>query len=238
MSIDKVVEGPKQTGTAANVESPALPEKYEGKTPVEIAEMHQNAEKRLGEMRNEIGQLRQYVSEQIQSQQTQAQAPEQEVDFWSDPMGAIRQQVQSQMQPIQEQLQQAQQAQVRAKLAVEHPDWQQIAQDQKFAEWVVQTPERKRQFERADSGVDYDAANELLTNYKAMTGTEQQIQNEVKREHMVRAAITEEGSPHLSTQKIYSRLDLQRLKNEDPTKYSDPAFQEELARAYQEGRVR
>jgi hypothetical protein len=59
-----------------------LPEKYKGKTAEQIAEMHMNSEKRLGQIQNELGEMRGIVSDlsQIQRPSTPETQVKEEVD--------------------------------------------------------------------------------------------------------------------------------------------------------------
>ena len=66
----------------ANVEQPqepALPDKYQGKSLAEVAQMHQEAEKMLGRQSTEVGELRKVVDDYI-TNQTQQSAPQQNVE--------------------------------------------------------------------------------------------------------------------------------------------------------------
>lgn len=132
----------------------------------------------------------------------------------------------------------------------QHPDYNEIANDPQFGNWANATPYRAAAAQRAISG-DYDAANELLTEYKLQrqTGNQQasnadagNVGNAPSGDDVngARAASLESTASGQSTAsgKVYSRSDLIRLKLEQPAVYEDLKFQDEIMRAYAEGRVK
>lgn len=132
-----------------------------------------------------------------------------------------------------------------------HPDYAQIAADEQFAGWVNSSPLRSRAAELA-SGGDFTVADELLTEYKALNGkgpapvTRDADGNNVTSSDesallaAAKQASTESAAQanHSSGKPTYRRADLIALKVEKPDVYSDPKFQDEILRAYAEGRVR
>jgi len=89
-----------QTETA-NVTEPVeeLPEKYRGKSAIEIAKMHQEAEKLIGRQANEVHEVRsladQLLKQQLDSKAKEAKPLEEslEEDFFADPASAVNRQV-------------------------------------------------------------------------------------------------------------------------------------------------
>ena len=81
----------------AEEEADDLPDKYKGKTPAEIAKMHQEAEKLLGRQSSEVGELRKivddFVKTQLATQETATKQVEEveEIDFFTDPQRAVQQ---------------------------------------------------------------------------------------------------------------------------------------------------
>ena len=76
-------------------EESTVPEKYQGKSMEEVVQMHQEAEKLLGRQSSEVGELRKVVDDYI-STQTTTQAPQQQhvepeddIDYFTDPQGAV-----------------------------------------------------------------------------------------------------------------------------------------------------
>ena len=232
----------------AEVEAPAeedLPDKYKGKSASDIARMHQELEKRLGQQSSEVGELRRHFDEYVQSNVAQQSAPEvvEEVDFFADPNAAMARAIDN--HPT---LRQAQQvaaemakSQAIAQLKSAHPDMDNVLKDEGFKEWVRSSPIRRELFQQADARYDFQAANELITLYKERQGVvaqtakveKQHQKNEVKRASTGTARSNPEGA---TSKKIYRRRDIIELMNSDPKRYE--ALLPEIMKAYEEKRVK
>lgn len=231
------------------VEAPSaedLPEKYKGKSASDIARMHQELEKRLGQQSSEVGELRRHFDDYVQSNvQAQQSAPEvvEEVDFFADPNAAMARAIDN--HPT---LRQAQQvaaemakSQALAKLKASHPDMDVVLKDQGFKEWVSSSPIRRELYQQADARYDFAAADELITLYKERRGVVEQTakvekqhqKNEVKRASTGTARSNPEGA---TSKKIYRRRDIIELMNSDPKRYE--ALLPEIMKAYEEKRVK
>ncbi len=223
-----------------------LPEKYQGKSATDIARMHQELEKRLGQQSQEVGELRrhfdEYVQTSIQSQQPAAE-PEEEVDFFADPARAVAKAIENHPTLKQAQAVAAEMAksQALAKLKTSHPDMDTVLKDEGFREWVGSSEIRKGLYEQADTNYDFAAADELLTLYKERQGVvaqtakveKQHQKNEVKKASTGTARSNPEGS---TSRKVYRRRDIIELMNSDPKRYE--ALMPEIMKAYSEGRVK
>lgn len=229
-----------------------LPAKYKGKTPAELARMHQEAEKMIGRQAQEVGESRRLLDEIIKQQlnakqDTQPQAKTQEIDWYEDPARATNQQIEN--NPVIQSLKQQQEE--MAKLASQqrlekaHPDYNQIASSDDFAEWVKASRVRTELFAKAYN-YDFDSADELLSTYKALKNikTEQvksadeslkKAETE-KRTQSLKAAAVPKGGSGETSKPIYKRVDLITLKMRDPARYEMMA--DEIMEAYAEGRVR
>ena len=225
-----------------------LPEKYAGKSTAEIARMHQELEKRLGQQSQEVGELRRhfddYVQTSISAQQSSApEAPVEEVDFFADPAAAVARAIEN--HPT---LQQAQavaadmaKSQALAKLKASHPDMDTVLQDTGFQEWVKKSEIRTQMYKDADQRYDFAKADELLNLYKERAtvveqtkAVEKQAQkNEIKKASTGTARSNPEGA---SPKKVYRRRDIIELMNSDPKRYE--ALMPEIMKAYSEGRVK
>jgi len=221
-----------------------LPEKYRDKSLDEIVKMHQEAEKLIGKQAQEVGEVRKLADELIKQnlgsrQQTRQEEPE--VDFFENPQKAVQRTVDNHPDILaaRQVTQEMKRAQIQQRLAQEHPDFGEIAKDQDFANWVKSSPIRIKIFEQADSGYDYDSANELLSTYKQLrTVKSKQVsdEGEVTRKQNLKAVGVDVGGSGESSKKVYRRADLIRLKMQDPDRYD--ALSQEIMTAYQEGRVR
>jgi len=221
-----------------------LPEKYREKSLDEIVKMHQEAEKLIGKQAQEVGEVRKLADELIKQnlgsrQQTRQEEPE--VDFFENPQKAVQRTVDNHPDILaaRQVTQEMRRAQIQQRLAQEHPDFGEIAKDQDFANWVKSSPIRIKIFEQADSGYDFDSANELLSTYKQLRSVKQKQTSddgEVTRKQNLKAVGVDVGGSGESSKKVYRRADLIRLKMQDPNRYD--ALSDEIMAAYQEGRVR
>jgi hypothetical protein len=206
--------------------------------------MHQEAEKLIGKQAQEVGEVRKLADELIKQnlgsrQQTRQEEPE--VDFFENPQKAVQRTVDNHPDILaaRQVTQEMRRAQIQQRLAQEHPDFGDIAKDQDFANWVKSSPIRIKIFEQADSGYDFDSANELLSTYKQLRSVKQKQTSddgEVTRKQNLKAVGVDVGGSGESSKKVYRRADLIRLKMQDPNRYD--ALSDEIMQAYQEGRVR
>jgi hypothetical protein len=223
---------------------PVLPEKYQGKSIEDVARMHQEAEKRLSVQGQEIGEVRKLADELIRQNLESKQSAkkiEPEVDFFEDPQAAIQKAVDNHPDVQSSKLAFAnmQKMQIKQHLALAHPDFDEIAKDQNFADWVKSSPVRIKLFAAADQGYDFESANELLSTYKQIRGVktkQNEVAQESNRQVSLRAAAVDVGGSGESSKKIYRSSDLIRLKMTDPDRYE--ALQDEIMQAYSEGRVK
>ena len=222
-----------------------LPEKYRDKSLDDIVRMHQEAEKLIGKQAQEVGEVRKLADELIKqnlgSRQQQTRQEEPEVDFFENPQKAIQRTVDNHpdVQAARQATLEMRRSQIQQRLAQEHPDFGEIAKDQDFANWVKSSPIRIKIFEQADSGYDFDSANELLSTYKQLRSVKQKQtsdEGEVTRKQNLKAVGVDVGGSGESSKKVYRRADLIRLKMQDPNRYD--ALSDEIMAAYQEGRVR
>jgi hypothetical protein len=222
-----------------------LPEKYRDKSLDEIVKMHQEAEKLIGKQAQEVGEVRKLADELIKqnlgSRQQQTRQEEPEVDFFENPQKAVQRTVDNHPDILaaRQVTQEMKRAQIQQRLAQEHPDFGEIAKDQDFANWVKSSPIRIKIFEQADSGYDYDSANELLSTYKQLRSVKQKQvsdEGEVTRKQNLKAVGVDVGGSGESSKKVYRRADLIQLQLRDPDRYA--ALSDEIMQAYIEKRVR
>jgi len=236
---EEVVEQPQ--------EEPSLPEKYQGKSLEEVVQMHQEAEKLLGRQSSEVGELRKvvddYISTQTQSApQPQHVEPEDDIDYFTDPQGAVNRAIENhpKIREAQEYSQQYKQQAALATLSNKHPDMQEILGDSKFAEWIKASKIRTQLFVQADQEYNADAADELFTLWKERkTVTQQTAQVEKQaRKQQLKSANTgnARGSAEGTRKKVYRRADIIKLMRDDPERYQSLA--NEIMAAYAEGRVK
>ena len=241
-----------QTETA-NVSEPVeeLPEKYRGKSAIEIAKMHQEAEKLIGRQANEVHEVRsladQLLKQQLDSKAKEAKPIEEslEDDFFADPASAVNRQVEKHPAVLE-----ARQAALEMKrmktaqqLSSKHPDFATIAQDAGFQDWVKSSAIRLNLFARADAEFDFESADELLSTYKELKQIKQQNQvqqsanvESKSQEQAMKAATVDVGGAGETSRKVYRRADLIKLRITDPDRYMQ--LSDEIMDAYATGRVK
>ena len=221
-----------------------IPEKYQGKSTADIVRMHQEAEKLLGKQSGEVGELRKVVDSYIQTQldTTTPPEPDEDIDFFSDPDKAVERAINNhpKMKQAEAVTQQYQKQAAMTQLEKKHPDMSDVLQDSKFVEWIKASKIRTQLFAQADKQYDYEAADELFTNWKERQGVvAQTVANEkADRKTAIKTASTgnTKGSGEQQSRKVYRRADIIKLMQDDPDRYL--SLSDEIMQAYQEGRVR
>jgi hypothetical protein len=249
------VEQPQAEAQPAPEPVEELPEKYKGKSAIEIAKMHQEAEKLIGRQANEVHEVRsladQLLKQQLESNKKVQQQPIEESledDFFADPKQAVNRQVEKHPAVME-----ARQAALEMKkmktaqqLASKHPDFGTIASDVGFQDWVKASAIRLNLFAKADAEYDFEAADELLSTYKEIkqikaqqavqqTAQSNQVEADAQKAAM-KAATVDVGGTGETSRKVYRRADLIKLKMTDPVRYE--AMSDEIMAAYAEGRVK
>ena len=240
----------------AEAETPTetqIPSKFAGKSTEDIIDSYTNLEKELGRKAQEVGELRKLSDSFLQAEVARTRNPQDNTpleakdndnsdEFFNDPNKAVNQIIENHPKFQQFQQFQAEQAQAGAKAQLEqtHPDFSNVIQDKGFQEWVQDSPIRMQMFQAADA-YNFDAANELLTNWKdrSMISKTQEVKQkaEVDRKEALKTGTTESrtSSGSRGGGKTYRRADLIRLKMENPSRYE--SLQDEIYQAYAEGRV-
>lgn len=247
---DELQEQFTQPEAQSEQEEDDLPEKYRGKSPREIVQMHQEAEKLLGKHSSEVGELRKVVdtfiqgqTQQFSTQQQPVQDDSEEVDFFEDPERAVTKAIDNHPS-VRQAAQSAEEFRKQAALATlrnKHPDMEEVFSNPKFQDWVKGSAVRQQMLAHADNNYDTEVASELLTLYKDRVGMAQQADKveQVARKQQVKAASTGNANGSASAtsgKRIYRRTDIIRLMKTDPDRYE--ALSSEIMQAYAEGRVR
>jgi len=221
-----------------------LPEKYRGKSAKEIAAMHTEAEKLIGKQGSEVGELRRVVDDFIKAQtlkEAKKEEPEQDDDsFFVDPKSAVKRAIEN--HPSIKEAQQAsmamRQQEVLGKIGSKHPNYQDTIQDPAFADWVKSSRIRMEMYARAETQLDYDAADELLSTWEERQSVAKTVAETTKvdRQQQLKAAsVNTQGATDSVAKKKYRRADIIKLMQTDPDRYD--AMSSEIMKAYQEGRV-
>jgi hypothetical protein len=239
--VEQEVEAPEATD---------LPDKYQGKSASELAEMHSNLEKLMGKQSQEVGELRKafdsMVQDSIVTRNVAQSAPEPEVediDFFTDPKAAIARAVASDPTLQHARVVTAEMAkkEALASLQTSHPDMREVLSDSKFQEWVGASKIRTQLYQSADQNYDYESANELISLWKERAQVVKQtaaVEKQAQKQEIKKAATgSSRSNPSgQTTRKTYRRRDIIELMQKDPARYE--AMQPEIMKAYAEGRVK
>lgn len=228
-----------------------LPEKYRGKSAAELARMHQNLEALMGKQSSEVGELRKAVDTLVQQSMSATSAnatsaPEPELDdsdFFTNPREAVERLIAQNptLQSAQQVTAAMAQQQALTALKSAHPDMESILQDDGFRKWVASSNVRQQMYINANDNYDFEQANELLSLWKERADTVNKTaqveklaqKQQIKRASTGSARANPEGK---ASKKVYRRRDIIDLMQKDPKRYQ--ALQDEIMKAYAEGRVK
>lgn len=245
-TVEKAAPEPKQPESD-------LPEKYRGKTPQEIAEMHMNAEKRLGQLQNEVGSLRGLVTD-LSSLQRKPQEPEttEQVEvsrdeFLDDPTSAMNKVLSHELgkrDAVSAKEAEERQIAMEANALAQQWDIDAIVTTEEFQQFASRTPSRQQDFLTAAQGdglAQVRAARRLLEDYDDFVNEQKARESASRQDSPVEKAkriATERGGNNapISGKPLLYEHDVIELINTDPLKYRSPSFQKELHDAIKEGR--
>lgn len=224
--------------------------KYEGKSASEVAEMHRNLESAYGRMANDLGTQRKLTDRLLDLKRTDdltSNSPDpvevSSTELLDNPTQALDKYLSSResqlAQATDQRLAQMEASMAQERFTTAHPDHDRIANDPAFAEYLQASPLRTRLAQMAVQG-DWSVAADLMTEYKSTINQDAPADNatEAARQVGLEAPRQSTEAAAVKAGKVYRRADLIRLKLEKPDVYADPGFQDEILRAYAEGRVK
>jgi hypothetical protein len=231
--------------------APDLPEKYLGKSITDVIEMHRNSESRLGQLQNEVGQLRGLVSDLAQVQRGPApQVADKSIDVTgddliSDPIGTVRKIYQHDLAAEKAKLAEAQaKDELRRETERLQSDFDVVAltSQPEFQLFANRTIGRQMDLQVAINGQGIDqvrAARRLLEDFVDFSRTSpspaQETQSAIERARAVSNPSPTSSAVTLPQEVVYES-DVLKLIQSDPEKYRSPTFQRELAKAIRENR--
>lgn len=242
-------------------EEDQIPEKYKGKQLKDVIDMYENLHSAYGRMANDLGTQRKLTDQLLDLKRADDLArnrPEPRKvsaeDILERPSETIEALVEQRLKATAEENEQRirqVELELRQKQFVEkHPDYEKIAADPGFSQWIQANPYRARTALAAAQG-DWDAGDYLLTEYKERTHKKPDAPAEsapapsaydagieAARKAQLESGSGNSASANRSGKRVYRRADLIALKLRKPHVYEDPDFQEEILRAYAEGRVK
>jgi hypothetical protein len=213
-----------------------------------------NLESAYGRQSNDLGLQRQMIDRFLDlkrtddlSQNTPEPVNIEGADLLDKPNEALdsflKPRLEKSNEPIQQRLNQLENLIAQTQFANRHPDYETVGNDPKFVAWVNQSAYRSRVAQQALNG-DFLAADELMSEWKRISSndntTDDGMNNAQNLEEARKVGLeTSANSAGASgSGKVWRRADLIRLKMERPEVYEDPKFQEEILKAYSEGRVK
>lgn len=229
-----------------------IPDKFRGKSLEDVIESYTNLEKEYGRRNNEIGELRKLTDDILRSSLKVNSGEEQSVpasnkieidELLDNPESALEKAIGSspKLKALEEQLVRTQREEAKKGFDVKHPDAYELVASPEMQKWIQSSPIRQQMFKEANDNYNYVMADELFSWYKESTGAKVQEAKEKrnqKAEKDLKAAAVEKGTTGQSSKKIFRRADVLKLMRTNPAKYNSDAFQAELVKAYEEGRVR
>lgn len=236
-----------------------LPEKFRGKSVKDIVSSYQQLESQMGRMANDLGTQRVLTDRLLNLRrdndlrqngagvtQDYPETPKlKATDLAEDPAGSIQRVVNATIAKRDQETEQATREHARnaaaARLVQDHPDYQEYVNNAEFTQFINASPSRKRAAVSAQQG-DFDAGNDLLTEFKAHKKMASQTDDNTRLE-AARSASLESGSRGNSegtskAGKVYSRADLLRLQLTNPDLYYSDEYQAVIMKAYAEKRVK
>jgi hypothetical protein len=220
--------------------------------------MYKNLESHSGRLASQLGENKAMLNQLILGKRTDdlrqnggntTPVEIKPTDLLANPTEAIDRYLRAREEPMVSQLQQRLN-QLEAQLGQttfvsKHKDADAVTADPAFAAWVQQTPLRMRLAAEAAQN-NYYSADLLLTEWNSsQSAGNNTVSNAQARAQELAKGIrlegsntgTESGVGRNSSTRNFKRADLIALRQSDPDKYESPAFQREIVRAYQEGRV-
>jgi hypothetical protein len=232
--------------------------RFAGKSTAEIVEMYRNLESHSGRLANQLGEARNSVNALILGKrendlrQGAGKEPTKlnPADLMVDPTNALDRYFQERTNPevsaLKERLAQLESQLTQTVFTVNHPKATDITQDPAFAAWVRQTPLRMQLADAAAQG-NLVQADLLLKEWQhtQQSGTNETTNTNNRAQELARAVTLESGAAGSEggdgkgqrSSKTFKRADLIALRQRDPERYESQAMQNEIIKAYVEGRV-
>lgn len=251
--LDDEIEDASDAAAQRKDES-AIPERFRGKTPEEIAQSYVELEKLNSRQAQDLGALRRSVDEllSLKSQEsgTGAEAtskkPLSMEDLYEDPDSNIRKVVREEstdrIEKLEQELYQTKAEKAMAQFTERYPTWQEDVKDPAMLNWIKDRPYRVRLATAADRG-DLDAADELFgTYYDTQKKAEKEEKKRERKQKVQAAGLESAGAGVPETVERYSRSAL--MEKRIAAKRGDGAAERwlnthaaSISQAYAEGRV-
>jgi len=219
-------------------------------------ESYRNLEQDRGRLANEVGESRALMDRVIQLEENrQSQTVVQEEEFTLDPTDLLanprealdtyfEKRVSAELKARDDRIANLEGQLGQVGLNTRHDNVEDVVNSPEFIEFVKASPSRMIAGNAAVAG-DVQALDALLTEFSGQSNSAPANEEPVADPgaaalEAARQASLESSAPsgNTSSDKVYSRTALIKMKIEDPEGYLDPTFQEEVTQAYLDGRVK
>jgi len=238
--------------------SPTIPSKYQGKSVEDLISMHQNAERRLSQQGNELGEVRKLADQLIgvrtteNTKRVEVRKPVTVDDLLADPEKVLTSTIDAtagQRASAQEQrLNDLETNVAQTAFLTKYPSAGQDTNNPDFIEWIKKNPLRTQLATRAYHN-DYNAATDLWSlwdEHKGETASGAAGARAAQRKQIVQNATTQRGgNSEGAPPKAYSRAKLMELRMQVAdgvpaavARWNDEKFQAGLIAAYAAGQVK
>lgn len=247
-----------KAGDADNLESEleSLPEKFKGKTAIDIAKSYENLEAALSRQGNELAEYKRLAHTLAETGvRTSAEPPKERKPVTTealleDPDKAIEAAIESHPAVVRarETADNLERQIAQRSFESAHPSFREDVKDANFTEWVKKNPALLKLAVAADS-YDMDAADQLWSLWEEKKGMQAESKEKVKQEldkkQRERAGTLEGASgADASSETVYNRADIRELKRRAMlgdraaiAKVNDPKWKANILKAYQDKRV-
>lgn len=252
----KPQEEPQEPAEPVEAPDPLSGTKFEGKSVEDILDSYKNLESAYGRMANDLGDQRKLTDRLLDLKRDEdlgKNEPELPKIAGADLLDKPNETLESYLSQREartrseydDRIAQMESQMAQDRFMQKHPDFMTLGQDPDFLGWAQATPTRNAVAQQAASG-DWTAADALLSEYKSGSEKPQQqalplednAQADLEAAKQVSLESAAQGGGEGTTGKVYRRADLIQLKIERPDVYGDPAFQDEILKAYRDGRVK
>lgn len=233
-----------------------LPDKFKGKTAVDIAKAYSELEAALSRQGQELGEYRRMVLANLEVEPKKAEVKPVPVDISADellanPNKSLERAIEANpsLKNVVDRTQELERQLAQRTFETEHPKYKDDLNDTTFVDWVKKNPVRANLIQQANN-YDLNSARALWgmwDEHRELVGSKTEEVTEATKRKIAEKAATLEGSTgsDATSEKNYSRAEFRELQRKAllgdksaKAKWEDPAFRKARLEAYAEGRVK
>lgn len=255
LELESAAGGQQPTTTTV---SDSVPDKYRNKSIDDLIQMHQNAERRLSQQGNELGEMRRIAdgligvtkSRQENVRTTPERKPVTVDSLLSNPEQALTQTIEQsnvaqRTEAVASRVEDLEATIARNAFENRFPSANEDMQNPDFIEWVKKNPARQKMAGAAYQG-NYTAAADLWSLWDEVKGQRTQAPTKDNSKTVQAARVMRQGATEgQEPKKVYSRAKLMALREKVAdgdaaavAQWNNTEFQSALIQAYAEDRVR